>query len=190
IYLCQFVEARVHEVHADIPSVIETLLLSLFGTVAAVVKHDTDEGDTPAYGSIQLLRRIQKSTVSLQAHRWTVRSPKFSPEPNAQPHAESPVAGVVEHGTRHLKVQAIISQTRGDTGIDLYNTNTCHTLAQLWKDPLRHHRLAAKFKPGLHPSPATCCQGFYIGPPCRIWAACWVCLAQGLEQLLRHGFGV
>src|SRR5215471_17144468 len=65
IHLRQFVKTWIDEIHADIPPVIETLLLGLFGAVAAVVEHDTDQGDTPAYGGVEFLRGVQEPAVPL-----------------------------------------------------------------------------------------------------------------------------
>src|SRR5262249_23513097 len=153
IHVRQLIEARVYEVHSDIPSIIETLLLGLFSTVAAVVQDDTDEGDTPAYCSIQFLGRVQKSPVSLQAHSRALGAPQFGPETNAQPHAKPSVAGVIEHGPRYLEVQAIVGQTGGYTSIDSHHTVARQGPAQLGIDSLWHHWFAAEGGLCLQPVP-------------------------------------
>src|SRR5262249_54270426 len=91
IHLCQLVEAWIDEIHTGIAPVIETLLLGLFGAVAAVVQYDTDQGDTPAHGGVEFLRGVQESTVPLQAYGGTVRAPPpWARAPNKTP-AQAPL---------------------------------------------------------------------------------------------------
>src|SRR5262245_34040564 len=190
IHLCQLVEAWIDEIHTDIAPVIETLLLGLFGAVAAVVEHNTDQGDAPAHGSVEFLRGIQEPTVALQAHGGTIRSPQLSAEAHTEPHAEPAMTSVVEHRPRHLKVQAIVTQARRDAGINGHHTVTWQGLAQLRIDPLWHHGVPGQCQFSLQPRLAARGQCLYLGTPLRAWLTLWMHLAQGLEYLLRHRFRV
>lgn len=129
-------------------------------------------------------------TAPLQAHGGTVRPSELGAEANAEPHAEPAMPGVVEHRTRHLKVQAIIRQPRRDAGVNGHHTVAWQGLAQLRVDPLWHHGISAQCQVGLQPCLTACGQRFDFGTPGRVRVALWMHLAQGLQELLRYRFGV
>ena len=91
------------------------------------------------------------------------------------------MTSVVEHRPRHLKVQAIVRQTRRDTGVNGHHAVTRQGFAQLRVDPLWQHGVPGQRQLSLQPCLTARGQGLYLSTPLRVWSALWMQLAQGLE---------
>src|SRR5262249_14737473 len=102
---------------------------------------------------------------------------KLGAKTNTQPHAEPAMTSVVEHRTRHLKVQAIVRQTRRDTGVNGHHTVTWQGFTQLRVDSLWHHGVPSQRQFGLQPRLTARGQRLYLSPPLQVGAALWTQLA-------------
>src|SRR5688500_3689493 len=66
IDVCHFVKTRIDQIDTDVFLIEEALLLGLFRPVTAVVQHDIDQWNAPAYRGVNLLRGIHKTAIALQ----------------------------------------------------------------------------------------------------------------------------
>ena len=117
-HFCGFVEARVVEINGDIFRIPETQLLRLLRTVAAVVEDDADMRNLEAHRSVEFLDAVHKTAVALDAHRCALGAAELGAEAGAKTHAETAVAGVVEHRARQVIGEAVIGEARADAGVD------------------------------------------------------------------------
>ena len=151
------VEARIPDVGADVPRLVEVPLVGLLRAPAVVVHHERDGGDPVAHRGLELLRVHQEAAVAVDGERRRLGAAELGPERRREGEAESAQVERGEKGAGPDEVEPVVAVGRRRAGVQRDDRVGRQRPPELGVDPLRLHghgverRLAEK--PRLAPGP-------------------------------------